>query len=516
MAWPNDIPTSGRYGDWLLQLTGDTVLEDAGDLPDGAELFDAWLVTDPEDEEGPLWLYVWTGDDWQFMGNIRGPGGTGEPGPEGPQGPQGPEGPQGDQGPQGIQGVQGNPGTNGTNGTDGTNGLSVLSGAGAPGGEAGSNGDFYIDTSSYNIYGPKTAGAWGSPTPLVGPAGSVTDGDKGDVIVSGGGTVWEFDSSVVTAFAKTFLDDAAATDVRSTLGLAIGTNVQAYSSNLTTYAGITPSANVQSLLGAADYSAMRTLLSLVPGSDVQAYDAELAAIAGLTSAADKGIQFTGAGTAATFDLTTAGKALLDDADASAQRTTLGLAIGVNVQAYSSNLAAVASSGALLQGTYTIPVLAGAMTARTTNGAAAGLTESTTNKVMMRTLDFDQSTDEFAQIAIPMPKNWNEGTVTAQFCWTASATGNVVWTCAGAALSDDDAVDTAFGAAQSVTDSVTAAGDVMWSAATSAITIAGTPAAEDLVVFQFSRDADNGSDTLAADAKLIAVRLKYTINASDDT
>lgn len=80
----------------------------------------------------------------------------------------------------------------------------------------------------------------------------------------------------------------------------------------------------RSWIALADAPAGRTALGVVIGTDVQAFHANLAALAGLTGAAAKGIRFTGAGAMATFDLTAAGLALLDDADAAAQRVTLVL------------------------------------------------------------------------------------------------------------------------------------------------------------------------------------------------
>lgn len=71
----------------------------------------------------------------------------------------------------GVQGIQGVKGDTGLTGPAGANGNTILYGTAAPTTE-GSNGDFYIRTTTNFIYGPKAGGAWPAGTSLIGPAGA--------------------------------------------------------------------------------------------------------------------------------------------------------------------------------------------------------------------------------------------------------------------------------------------------------------------------------------------------------
>lgn len=217
---------------------------------------------------------------------------------------------------------------------------------------------------------------------LAAVAGLVSAADKLPYF-TGSGTAALAD---LTTYARTILDDADAPTTRATIGLgsmsiqdktavevtggsingtSIGGTVKS-SGDFTTVTATTAIAVTSGGTGSGTASGARTNLGLAIGTDVQAYDAELAAIAGLTSAADKVPYFTGSGTAAVADFSSFGRTLVDDADAATARTTLGLTIGTNVQAYDADLAALAANSTAGLWAYT-----GAGT-----GAARTITQST--------------------------------------------------------------------------------------------------------------------------------------------
>ena len=173
----------------------------------------------------------------------------------------------------------------------------------------------------------------------------------------------------------------------------------------------------------------------------------------------------------------------------------------------------------LVGQQTIWIPAGAMTSRTTDGADSGSFETGTNKVMVQSFDFDTSTDEFVQFAIQMPEGWDEGTLIAQFIWShPSTTTNfgVRFFIQAVALADDDGLDTAFGTAIGHTaDTGGTTDDIYITPETTAITVDGSPAAEEYVVFQVYRDVSDGGDTLAVDARLAGIKIHYTTSANTD-
>jgi hypothetical protein len=120
--------------------------------------------------------------------------------------------------------------------------------------------------------------------------------------------------------------------------------------------------------GATTAAAARTNLGLAIGTDVQAYSANLAAEAGVTSAANKITYWTAASTAAVADFTAAGRTIVGSTDIANARTNLGLVLGTDVQAYNATLTSLSGLGNGM----VAKTAAGTTTARTVT-AGTGIT-----------------------------------------------------------------------------------------------------------------------------------------------
>jgi len=254
-----------------------------------------------------------------------------------------------------------------------------------------------------------------------GGGGSIGDGDYGDIIVGATSTTMTIDAGVVTPAKMADMATASmlgratagtgspevlsAAQVRTLLALVPGTNVQAFDAELAALATVTSAADTlpyftgsgtaagttltsaaRALLDDTTASAMRTTLGLAIGTDVQAQDSELAAIAGLTSSSNQLPYFTGSGTAALTPLTAQGRALIDDADAAAQRTTLGLGSSAILNDPGGGLVGVTASQTLTNKTLTAPTIAtisnsGTLTLPTSTDTlvARNTTDTLTNK-----------------------------------------------------------------------------------------------------------------------------------------
>ena len=203
-------------------------------------------------------------------------------------------------------------------------------------------------------------------------------------------------------------------------------------------------------------------------------------------------------------------------------TTVVLDTGATVSASGGNFTGDITSGGLpvkVAGKESMWIPALAMNPTVSNGCAAHASvETTSGRPDMIVLDFDKDSDEFAQFSIAFPKSWDEGTITYQVYWAGiAATTGVAWSLAGVAVSNNETIDVAFGTAVVIQDDAQGAvEEVCVTAESGAVTIAGTPAADDLCFFAISRDVSDSNDDMAGDARLLGIKIFFNTDTKNDS
>lgn len=208
--------------------------------------------------EGTLYGPKAADGSWPRAMSLVGPtgaaGAQGEVGPQGDVGPEGQVGPQGDVGPQGPVGLTGSPGVNGATGAQGpagptgpagapgAHGATLLTGEGSPTAQNGAEGDYYIDSESGQLYGPKASGSWALLMSLVGPTGAKgadgtvgpqgpigltgAKGETGATGAAGGLTAVYYRSSAEVTLSTVFRDASTITKSCDANEVAVGAGMK--------------------------------------------------------------------------------------------------------------------------------------------------------------------------------------------------------------------------------------------------------------------------------------------------
>ena len=194
-------------------------------------------------------------------------------------------------------------------------------------------------------------------SPLKGLVPAPPSGAGTGKVLSASGWIDSSAAGLVTAGANTLkgnntgvtagVADLTPAQVRTLLGLVIGTDVQAWDADLDAIAALATTSFGRSILTLANEAGLTALLGLEVGTDVQAWDADLDAIAALAT-------------------TSFGRSVLTQANAAALRTLAGVVIGTDVQAWDADLDAIAALATTSFGR-SVLTLADAAAARATMG-----------------------------------------------------------------------------------------------------------------------------------------------------
>ena len=252
----------------------------------------------------------------------------------------------------------------------------------------------------------------------------------------------------------------------------------------------------------------KTLTSPAIGTSIlDTNGAELALVTATGSAVNE-ITLANAATGNNPSLTASG----DDANIGIALQTKGTGV-IQAEDSGGNVSAVK-----IAGKETMWMPAQAMYGPTTNPADQAQVETTATRPDLKVFDFDASTKQYTQFTVAMPKSWNEGTLTYQVYWSPSTTntGNAIFGLQAVACADSDTIDVAYGTAINVTDAgIGTVEDQQITSESSAMTVAGSPAAGEQTYFQLFRDAADGSDTFTGECRVLGVKLFFTTDAAND-